>query len=103
MNYLFFWRRVLYLLGVLLLLLFFEEKSYEYFAKVRGHTGVSAASKEDKTMPSQTPVRALQTGLQKLISPASTPDAGVDAARASREFGAALERAGIETQAGPSR
>jgi hypothetical protein len=99
----YFPRRALIVLGILLLLIALEEYAYNYLAK-RGthphdapHAGATATPSPSK--PSV--LSKMQSSLEKAMQPAAQRRAQ-DQKEASEQFGAALQKAGIETQAEPS-
>ncbi len=101
MSQLITWRRVIVLLVIFLLLIFVEKRAYEFLRRKHQPTlsptpspTVSASTEA----PKKTLFSQVQNSLQRVMRPASERSAE-EKANASKEFGAALERAGIETQA----
>jgi len=74
-----------------------------WIIKGRPHSAQSVHSSQATTEHGTPTMSPLVKNLQSVIKPASTPDTTQEKAKASAQFGEALERAGIETQAGPSK
>ena len=100
----YFPRRALIVLGILLFLLVLEERAYRYLSKRGAHPHHATPLPGATVTPNPSKPSVLskmQTSLEKVMQPAAQRRAQ-DQKEASEQFGAALQKAGIDTQSEPS-